>query len=306
MRRRAVGPTADPDVKEHNQTRCVDTAGRQRESADGAPRPVLRLFFTVSYFPWHYQLAPAFISPLFFFFFSHYLDMIDNYWSQNKDTFQKIPVFVLETVFLQELCSCSAWKRWWDEMRWLTGKRCHGAWEVFMLTRIDAKMGVLMIHQDISVLSIMSQHLAVKEIKYKWARFLRLWHLLWSSSDALLFLPHVKVVDFSDAPSRDENSGTAWGRQNRKCDHVSTSHDRTASAANGKGPTGRHSHPSRSECMPRSTSSQRRKRRPRGRGDKDLPPAARRNWPWYNTGRTLSPLCSQSVITEHEEHSSLL
>lgn len=28
-----------------------------------------------------------------------------------------------------------------------------------MLTRIDAKMGVLMIHQDISVLSIMSQHL---------------------------------------------------------------------------------------------------------------------------------------------------
>lgn len=37
-----------------------------------------------------------------------------------------------------------------------------------MLTRIDAKMGVLMIHQDISVLSIMSQHLAVKEIKFKW------------------------------------------------------------------------------------------------------------------------------------------
>lgn len=28
-----------------------------------------------------------------------------------------------------------------------------------MLTRIDAKIGVLMIHQDISVLSIMSQHL---------------------------------------------------------------------------------------------------------------------------------------------------
>lgn len=36
-----------------------------------------------------------------------------------------------------------------------------------MLTRIDAKMGVLMTHQDISVLSIMSQHLAVKEIKCK-------------------------------------------------------------------------------------------------------------------------------------------
>lgn len=34
-----------------------------------------------------------------------------------------------------------------------------------MLTRIDAKMGVLMIHQDISVLSIMSQHLWRKKHK---------------------------------------------------------------------------------------------------------------------------------------------
>lgn len=36
-----------------------------------------------------------------------------------------------------------------------------------MLTRIDAKMGVLMIHQDMSVLSIMSQHLSVKEVTFK-------------------------------------------------------------------------------------------------------------------------------------------
>ena len=34
-----------------------------------------------------------------------------------------------------------------------------GLERVFLLTRIVAKMGVLMIHQDISVLSIMSQHL---------------------------------------------------------------------------------------------------------------------------------------------------
>lgn len=126
-------------------------------------------------------------------------------------------------------------------MRWLTGKRCNGAWEVFMLTRIDAKMGVLMIHQDISVLSIMSQHLAVKEIKFKWAQFLRFRRLLWSSSDALLFLPHVVVVGFSDTPSCDENSGAAWGRQNRKKNQkmlqprsVSIPHDCTASAGSWK------------------------------------------------------------------------
>lgn len=33
MRRRAVGPTADPDVEEHNKTCWADAAGRQRESA---------------------------------------------------------------------------------------------------------------------------------------------------------------------------------------------------------------------------------------------------------------------------------
>lgn len=38
--------------------------------------------------------------------------------------------------------------------RWANGVR--GA---FVLTRIEAKIGVLMIHQEISVLSIMSQHL---------------------------------------------------------------------------------------------------------------------------------------------------
>lgn len=40
----------------------------------------------------------------------------------------------------------------------------------FMLTRIDAKMGVLMIHQAISVLSIISQHLVVEEISFKQAK----------------------------------------------------------------------------------------------------------------------------------------
>lgn len=194
--------------------------------------------------------------------------------------------------------------------RWLTGKRRNGAWEAFMLTRIDAKMGVLMIHQDISVLSIMSQHLAGEAIKFHWAQFLRLRRLLWSSSGAALFLPHVVVVGFSHAPRCDESSGTAWARQNRKknrkCDTGSIPCDCTASAGSGNGTKGRHSHPSRSGYMPRSTSSRRRKRRPRGREDKDLPPAARRNWPWYNTGRTQSPLCSQSVIAEHRKHSSLL
>lgn len=95
MRRRAVGPTADPDAEEHNKTCCVDTAGRQRESAlTGGPRPALSSFFTISclqeifsYFSWHYQLVPAFLTWLFFFFFfSHYVDMIDDYLSQNKDT----------------------------------------------------------------------------------------------------------------------------------------------------------------------------------------------------------------------------
>lgn len=37
------------------------------------------------------------------------------------------------------------------------------------------------------------------------------------------------------------------------------------------------------------------------REDKGLPPAARRSWPLYNTGRTQSRLCSQpGVGTEHK------
>lgn len=60
-----------------------------------------------------------------------------------------------------------------------------------------------------------------------------------------------------------------------------------------KGTKGSHSHPSRSGYKPRSTSSRRRKRPPTMREDKDLPPAARRNWPLYSTGRTRSLLCSQ-------------
>lgn len=59
---------------------------------------------------------------------------------------------------------------------------------------------------------------------------------------------------------------------------------------------GRRSHPSRSGCRPRSTSSRRRKRRPAMREDKGLPPAAKRNWPWCSTGRTQSLLCSQPEI----------
>lgn len=54
-----------------------------------------------------------------------------------------------------------------------------------------------------------------------------------------------------------------------------------------------HPHPSQSGCKPRSISSLRRKRRPIMREDKDPPPAARRNWPLYSTGKTQSRPCSQ-------------
>lgn len=72
-----------------------------------------------------------------------------------------------------------------------------------------------MIHQDLSVLSIMSQHLWRKkhnlnEVKSKQLPGLR------SNSHAVDFLPHIVVVRLSQAPSCDENRGTAWGRRNRK------------------------------------------------------------------------------------------
>lgn len=40
MRRKAVGPMADPDPGEHNKSRCVDTAGRGQ-----APAVMEGLFF---------------------------------------------------------------------------------------------------------------------------------------------------------------------------------------------------------------------------------------------------------------------
>lgn len=55
----------------------------------------------------------------------------------------------------------------------------------------------------------------------------------------------------------------------------------------------RSAHPSQSECTPRSTSSRRRKTQLTMREDRGLPPAARRSWPLYSTGRTQSLLYSQ-------------
>lgn len=93
--------------------------------------------------------------------------MIDDYLSQNKDM-QLLSKTENARICYKKHISVGAPVLFRIEMRWVTSKWCNGAWEAFMLTRIDAKMGVLMIHQDISVLSMMSQHLAGKEIKFKW------------------------------------------------------------------------------------------------------------------------------------------
>lgn len=93
-------------------------------------------------------------------------------------------------------------------------ERCEPALKPLNLTSIDAKMGVLMIHQNTSVFSIISQHL-VKTNNIHVQEFLRIkavkhhtvdWTVITQSP--CVVLPHVIIVGFGDAPGCDENGWT--------------------------------------------------------------------------------------------------
>lgn len=98
------------------------------------------------------------------------------------------------------------------------------------LTRIDAKIGVLIIHQNTSVFSIISQHLVMNEkiFMYKlkskrnqtlilnWTLAVQFW------SPGVCFSPHIVKVGFSDAPSCDENCRTTWGHNKNTHTHKCT------------------------------------------------------------------------------------
>lgn len=98
-------------------------------------------------------------------------------------------------------------------MRWLTGKGRNGAWEGFYAHQDCCQNGSF---NDPPGHIGALDYVPAPIITLKWAHFLRFRCLLWSSSGAVLFLPHVVVVGFSNAPSCDENSGTACAGQNRK------------------------------------------------------------------------------------------
>lgn len=80
---------------------------------------------------------------------------------------------------------------------------------------MEAKIGVLIIHQNTSVFSIISQHLAERETKRR--------HMMFQSKESdpgvirdcgpVVLLPCIIVVGFSDAPRRDENCRTSCKEQ---------------------------------------------------------------------------------------------
>lgn len=83
------------------------------------------------------------------------------------------------------------------------------------LTRIDAKIGVLMIHQNTSVFSIISQHLVMTYrhetiFMYKQLQIKETNTRTPAGNSLGFFLPHIIVVGFSDAPSGDEYCRTSW------------------------------------------------------------------------------------------------
>lgn len=85
-------------------------------------------------------------------------------------------------------------------------KKNHSSY--YKLTKIDAKMGVLIIHQNTSVFSIISQHL----VRHKTTLLAAQCENSTKNKDffcsVFFLLPYIIIVGFSNAPSCDENCRT--------------------------------------------------------------------------------------------------